>query len=65
MISPASLEGRSYHTTAIVRRDSTHCKLVHYGGVGDGELLADTTVVDMGERLAVVCDLISQACIHT
>ena len=49
VISPASLEDRRNHTTAIVHRDSTHFKLVHYGGLDDNfKRLADTTVVDMG-----------------
>ena len=55
---PDSLKGRFYHTTTILHRDSTHKRLIHFGGVdevpegGDPDkahLLAETTIVELGE----------------
>ena len=63
---PDSLKGRMIHTTTIVHRDSTHKRLVNFGGVydfpedGDTDLavpVADTTIVELGECTVVQQDM--------
>ena len=61
---PDSLKGRMTHTTIIVHRDSTHKRLVNFGGLYDiPEVddtvyvpVADTTIVELGECTVVQQD---------
>ena len=54
---PDTLRGRVWHTTTIVDCDSTHKKLIHFGGLDEYPVddpdkahpVAETTIVELGE----------------
>ena len=55
---PDSLKGRFWHTTNIVHTESTHKKLIHFGGLDEWpedsgsntyHPVAETTIVELGE----------------
>ena len=54
---PDSLKGRWAHTTKVTHQDSTHKRLIHFGGVDklteDNEDInhpvAETTIMELGE----------------